>query len=352
MASSSLHPKTMLAGKAVDAKVALQKIPIPIIQKGEVLIKVCYFGINRADILQRKGLYPPPEGTTDVLGLECAGLIVATWKKGEGASSSKSKFLEGERVMALLSGGGYAEYVVAKEETVMRIPPRISLQDAAAIPEQWLTAFQLIKIGEAKMGDYVVVHAAGSGVGTSIVQQLRLMGAFPIAVAGKAEKLESSKSLGAVFGVNYKESKEFGKEILKFMVKRTRTESKDKGVDLVLDCVGASHFGENIRCLGVDGRWVLYGLLGGAKVNEFNLGLILGKRISLRGTTLRSRSTLYKAKLIEEFEKQILPHFGTKEGVAVKVNKVFEFNEIQDAHDYMESNKNFGKILVKVVKDA
>jgi len=307
----------------------------PQLKHGEVLIQVHSSAVNRADILQRQGSYPPPEGCSTVIGLECAGVIEEI---GEGVTRP---FKKGDHVMALVGGGGYAQYCAAHEGSVLPIPIGVKLDEAGAIPEAWLTAFQTSYfIGKVSVGDIVLIHAAASGVGTAAIQLCKLFGAKPIAVVGSQDKIDYCLKLGAVKGINYK-TQDFGKEALAYA-----QEQKASGVNLVLDCVGASHALQHVECLAMDGRWVLYGTMGGGVLDKFPIGAILRKRIQLTGTTLRTRSLSYKAQLVKEFSEKALPHFGT--ALFPIVDKVYPLSEVAAAHDRMESNLNTGKIVLSL----
>ncbi|KAJ8315516.1 hypothetical protein KUTeg_007666 [Tegillarca granosa] len=219
------------------------QVPVPELRQKEVLIEVYSSAINRADTLQRQGRYPPPKGESDILGLEATGKIS---QKGPGCSD---KWKIGDRVMALLAGGGNAEYVACHEDILMSVPSTMKFTEAAAIPEVWLTSYQLLHtIGQVKKGDTVLIHAGGSGIGTTATQLAVLAGATPIVTAGSA------------------------------------------GVNLILDCIGESFYEQNINSIANEGRWVLYGLLGGGNVNGDIFSKMLRKRITVTGTTLRARS--------------------------------------------------------------
>ncbi|XP_078696595.1 quinone oxidoreductase PIG3-like [Branchiostoma floridae x Branchiostoma belcheri] len=308
-------------------------------QAGEVLLKVYATAVNRADTLQRKGLYPPPKGASDILGLEAAG------KVAELGADCKGRWKPGDQVMALLPGGGNAEFVTVDEDHLMPIPDGMSYQQAAAIPEVWLTAYQLLHfVGELQEGETVLIHAGGSGVGTAATQLSRLAGARPIVTAGTPDKLQKAKDLGAVAAFNYKEG-EFAQKVL--------DETNGKGVDVILDCVGASFWQQNARCLAVEGRWVLYGLLGGGSIDGDLLTQVLRKRINLLGTTLRARSKQYKASLVKAFSEQALPHFVSSGPVELTpiIDRVVPLQDIAQAHRCMEDNKNTGKIVLSVRED-
>ncbi|XP_010742228.3 quinone oxidoreductase PIG3 [Larimichthys crocea] len=313
----------------------LRSVPRPQPKDGEVLIKVHATALNRADLLQRRGLYPPPPGESDIIGLEVAGTVDTL---GPGV---KRGWKPDDRVMALLCGGGYAEYVAVPEQLLMHVPPNLTLCQAAAIPEAWLTAFQLLVfVAQVKEGEVVLAHAGASGVGTAAVQLVRLFGAVPVVTAGSPEKLKMAESLGAAAGFNYKEES-FAKGVHDF--------TGGKGANVILDCVGGSNWEQNVSSLAVDGRWVLYGTLGGRAVEGDLLGKLLSKRGHLLCSLLRSRSLQYKADLVEAFSQTVLPHFSEQGAFLTPViDSTFNLESIAEAHRHMEANKNTGKIVVTV----
>ncbi len=298
--------------------------------KDEILIEVKTSGLNGADLLQRRGLYPPPKDASPLLGLEVSGLIV------ELSDTAKAKGLSlGMEVMALLSGGGYAEKVKVRWDQVMPIPSGVSLQDAGGIPEVFLTAFlELCVLGQIQSGERVLIHAGASGVGTAAIQIAKSFGLEVWVTAGSQEKLEFCKSLGADVAINYK--------IENFA---ERIKESGRGVDCILDLVGASHLASNIKALATDGRLLLVGLSGGAKA-ELDLREVLSKRIRIIGSTLRARSLDDKANLIKAFWADAEDKF--RKGIYRPViDKVFAAEEVVEAHRYMESHQNQGKILLK-----
>ncbi|XP_041355110.1 quinone oxidoreductase PIG3-like isoform X2 [Gigantopelta aegis] len=314
-------------------KLYIGDVPVPVPKNNEVLIKVYATAVNRADTLQRKGLYPLPPGASDVLGLEAVGVIEQI------GSSVDGGWKLGDRVMALLSGGGNAEYVASPAEQLMPVPDSLDFVTAAAIPEVWLTAYQLLHtIGQVKKGDHVLIHGGGSGVGTAAIQLVKLAHARPIVTAGSEAKLKVARSLGAVAGFNYKQE-EFTDKVL--------NATEGKGVELILDCVGASFYQQNIKCIAVDGTWVVYGLLGGGSINGDILRQLLLKRVTITGTTLRARSLPYKKELVKNFTQQILPRF---ESGALKtlIHTVLPLDNLAEAHRMMEANENTGKIVIQV----
>ncbi|KAJ8399391.1 hypothetical protein AAFF_G00411030 [Aldrovandia affinis] len=333
-------------------KLLLRSVPRPNPKDGEILIRVHSTALNRADLLQRRGLYPAPQGASEILGLEASGVVADL---GPGV---KGCWRPGDRVMALLSGGGYAEFVSAPEAHVMLIPSHLSFQQASAIPEAWLTAYQLLHfVGQVKPGDVVVVHAAGSGVGTAAVQLARLAGAIPIVTAGSPEKLRKAEELGAAAGFNYKQE-DFSEGILLFtevkgMACGTKTSelewvSPGRGADVILDCIAGANWEKNMRSLATDGRWVLYGALGGCPVNGDLLGKLLAKRGQLLSSLLRSCSLQYKAELVKAFTEKALPHFSPDLLPVLRpvIDSVFAVERIAEAHSHMEANRNTGKIVI------
>ncbi|XP_055721411.1 quinone oxidoreductase PIG3 isoform X1 [Salvelinus fontinalis] len=317
----------------------LRNVPRPLPEHGEVLIRVHATALNRADTLQRKGLYPAPPGESEVLGLEAAGTVASV---GPGV---RECWRLGDRVMTLLSGGGYAEYVAVPEELIMSIPTHLTVYQAAAIPEAWLTAFQLLHfVAQVKEGEIVLVHAGASGVGTAAVQLVRLAGAIPIVTAGSSEKLQMAETLGAAAGFNYKHE-DFAEKVSDFTAGR--------GANVILDCIGGSNWERNVACLATDGRWVLYGLMGGKTVTGDILGKLLSKRGQLLCSLLRSRSLQYKADLVRAFSERALPHFSDPTSspchLRPVIDSMFSLDQVADAHRHMEANRNTGKIVINVM---
>ncbi|CAG5866735.1 unnamed protein product [Menidia menidia] len=331
----------MMQAVCVDApggpeNLLLRAVPRPPPKDGEVLIKVHAAALNRADLLQRRGLYPPPPGESDIIGLEVAGTVDTL---GPGL---KRDWKLDERVMALLGGGGYAEYVSVPEELLMPVPSNLTLCQAAAIPEAWLTAFQLLAwIAQVKEGEVVLVHAGASGVGTAAVQLVRLFGAVPIITAGSPEKLRMAEKLGAAAGFNYKKES-FAQGVCDF--------TGGKGANVILDCIGGCNWEQNVSCLSVDGRWVLYGTMGGRTVEGDLLGKLLSKRGHLLSSLLRSRTLQYKSNLIRDFSHKVLPYFSNQPAsLRPVIDRTFKLEDIAEAHRYMEANRNMGKIIIKVI---
>ncbi|XP_010172083.1 quinone oxidoreductase PIG3 [Antrostomus carolinensis] len=305
-------------------------------EEGEVLVKVSASALNRADLLQRRGKYPPPKGASDILGLEAAGSVAGL---GPGC---RSQWKIGDAVMALLSGGGQAEYVTVPEGYLMPVPSEMTFIQAAAIPEAWLTAFQLLHfVGKVQKGERVLIHAGASGVGMAAIQLVRLAKAIPIVTAGTQEKLTATASAGAAVGFNYK-TEDFSEKVLAF--------TQGSGVDIILDCVGGSYWEKNLNCLSTDGRWIIYGLLSGGEVHGDLLARLLSKRGSIHTSLLRSRNKEYKERLVKAFTETVLPHFsrGTSPHLQPLVDSVYPLHKIAEAHRIMEDNKNIGKIVIEM----
>jgi putative PIG3 family NAD(P)H quinone oxidoreductase len=294
------------------------------------LIDVHATALNRADLLQRRGLYPPPEGVTDILGLECSGVVA---ELGPGAG----QFLEGERVMALLPGGGYAERVAVHERHVLRVPENLSFEQAAAVPEAFLTADEaLFEAGELAPGQSVLIHAAAGGVGTAAVQLARARGARVFATSSAPEKLSFLADLGADFPINYKEQR-FDEIVLQH--------TGGRGVDVILDFVGAAYAEAHARCLAEAGSLVVLGLLGGARAS-IDLGRLLRARHRITGVVMRSRSIDDKAAIVARFARNWLPLFPDR--IKPIVDSVLSLSEAERAHERMAHNQNVGKIVLRV----
>ncbi|KAJ7366359.1 hypothetical protein DFH08DRAFT_834145 [Mycena albidolilacea] len=325
------------AGHAEDLYIGEAETPVP--RADEVLVKIKAFGLNRMDISQREGHYPPPAGCSTILGVEFSGHIAAV-------GSDVSQWKIDDEVMGLAGGGAYAEYIVVLQTHVVRKPTRLSWVEAASIPECFLTAFQaMIVYGEVTPNDNVLVHAGASGVGIAAIQLARVNGAKTVlATASTQDKLDWLLSLpnGATNAANYK-TEDFSQV--------AREVTQGKGVDIVIDFVGQAHFEKNLASLAVDGRMTMQGLLSGPVVESLNLGPILMKRLRIQGSTLRSRTPQYQADLIARFEKEVLQHITGEKGdgpIKTYIHKVYSWNDIQDAHREMESNSNSGKIIAEV----
>lgn len=328
--------RTSMRAVCVESgKLDVKHIPRPEAKDGQLLIRVAATALNRADLLQKRGVYPPPPGESEILGLEASGVIADI---GPGV---KGRWILGSEVMALLGGGGYAEYVAVPEELVMPVPSPLNLYQAAALPEAWLTAYQLLHfIAKVKPNETVLIHAGASGIGTAAIQLVRLSRAIPIVTAGSPEKLKFAEQMGAATGINYKEE-DFSEKIMQF--------TEGKGADIILDCVGGSFWEKNICSLAIDGRWVLYGMLGGKTADGDLLGKLLRKRGQLLCSLLRSRSLQYKAELVRSFTEQVLPHFQSADPpLQPVIDSTFNMEDVEMAHQRMEANQNIGKIILKI----
>jgi len=309
----------------------LAEAPDPVPGEGELLIRNHATALNRADVLQRMGFYPPPPGASSIPGLECAGEVD---RIGRGVSD----FRPGDRVFALLAGGGYAEKVVVAAEVAMRIPPNLDFESAAAIPEVFMTAYDnLVNHGRIAKEGWALVHGGGSGVGTAAIQLLRHRGAHVIVTVGSKEKAQRCLALGADAAINYREES---------FSDRAREITGRRGVDVVLDIMGAAYLDANLRSLALEGRLVIIAAQGGLQ-GELNLGLMLSKRLSIQATTLRTRPLAYKAKLARQIEADILP--GLTDGsIRPVIDRVFDLGQAAEAHRLMESNAHFGKIVLRI----
>jgi putative PIG3 family NAD(P)H quinone oxidoreductase len=308
----------------------LEEVPAPVPGPREVLLDVRATALNRADLLQRRGLYPPPPGASEILGLECSGVVAGL---GEGAS----RFALGARVMALLAGGGYAEQVVVHEDVLLPAPERLSFEQAAAVPEAFLTASEALLVeAELQPGQRLLVTAAGSGVGSAAVQIGKARGAFVIGSAS-AGKLAAVRALGAD-AVLERDQADF--------VDALRSLTEGRGVDAIVDFVGASALARHQACLAQRGRLVVVGLLGGATA-ALELGRLLMNRQRICGLVMRTRSLAEKIELSARFERELWPALdvGT---LSPHVDQVLPLAEVAAAHVRMEQNLNVGKIVLRV----
>ncbi len=312
----------------------IKEYPVPVCADHELLVRVKATSVNRADLLQREGKYPPPLGASSIMGLDMAGIVE---KVGKGCTG---QWKPGDRVFGLLSGGGYGEYVTIPEKMAIPIPDNLSYEEAAAIPEVFLTAYQtLFWIGKVERGETVLIHAGASGVGTAAIQLVQTIGATSIVTVGSAKKQRICLELGAKFAFNYHEGP---------FLPQVKNATNGQGVHLVLDFIGAPYFEQNIDVLQVDGRLVLISVLGGNVCKQVALSKILNKRLTVVGTTLRSRTNEYKIRLSKEFFSFALPLF--QEGkLRPVIDRVFPITDVRAAHQYMEENKNIGKIILRSV---
>jgi putative PIG3 family NAD(P)H quinone oxidoreductase len=306
----------------------LGEAPAPQPAPGELLVRVRAAGVNRADLLQRLGKYPPPPGASPLLGLEIAGDVVRAagpWKSGD-------------RVMAVVAGGGYAEYATVPADQALPIPSMFTFTQAAAIPEAFLTAWlNLFTLGGLQTGEHVLIHAAASGVGSAAIQLAKRAGAIVHATAGTSEKCELARELGATHVTNYKETP-FADAVL--------AATDERGVDVVLDFIGAPYWNDHMRVLAPYGRLLLIGMLGGA-VGPLDLSAMLPKSLTVRGTTLRRMPSEQKAALVHEFAERALPAF-VDDTLRPVIDSVFPLADAAEAHRRMADNLSLGKIILTV----
>ncbi|MGK7371062.1 MAG: NAD(P)H-quinone oxidoreductase, partial [Candidatus Halalkalibacterium sp. M3_1C_030] len=313
-----------------NSSLEIKDYPTPDPKEHEIQVKIEATALNRADLHQRAGKYPPPDGASEILGLEMAGIV-------DKVGSKVTRWAEGDHVFGLLTGGGYCEFCTIHEDVAMPIPDNLSFEEAAAIPETFLTAFQALSwLGNLKHLETVLIHAGGSGVGTSAIQLARqLFNATVITTAGKERKLEACKNLGADFAYNYKEQN-FAEEISK--------ELGENSVSLVIDFIGAPYWDKNINVLATDGRLVYLSFLGGHKLENMSLAPLLKKRLKIMGSTLRSRSLEYKIELTKDFTSNCM---RLLEDGSIKpvIDSVYDWQQTEEAHQRMANNHNTGKIV-------
>jgi NADPH2:quinone reductase len=305
--------------------------PVPQPGAGEVLVQVTAAGVNRPDVMQRQGLYPPPPGASEIPGLEIAGEVVAL---GSGATRYKI----GDKVAALVAGGGYAEYCPVHETNALPAPPTLSLIEAAAIPETFFTVWHnAFERGRLKSGETLLVHGGTSGIGTTAIQLAKAFGARVITTAGSAEKCEACRKLGADVAVNYR-TEDF--------VAATKTATGGKGAELILDMVGGDYIERNYEAAGVEGRIVQIAFQGSPKANVNFLRIML-KRLTHTGSTLRARSVADKAAIAREIEANVWPLIAAGK-VKPVIYRTFPLREASAAHALMETSTHIGKIVLAV----
>ena len=317
------------AGGPETLTVATRPLPTP--GQGEVLVRVAAAGINRPDILQREGNYAPPEGASDIPGLEIAGEVVAL---GDGAT----RWQVGDAVCALLAGGGYAEYAAVPEPQCLPIPKGMDMVEAAAVPETFFTVWtNVFERGALKEGENFLVHGGTSGIGTTAIQLAHAFGARVFATAGSAEKCAACAALGADVAIDYTT------EDFVDVIKR---ETGGKGVDVILDMVGGDYAERNVKSMAPDGRMVSIAFLKGAKATV-NLAIIMMKRLTLTGSTLRARPIAEKGRIANALQEKVWPLFenGT---VKPQIHATFPLAEVADAHRMMETSRHIGKIVLTV----
>ncbi|KAG1494578.1 hypothetical protein G6F54_007782 [Rhizopus delemar] len=327
-----------------ESKFALEEWDMPIPKETEVLVKC--FGLNRMDIAQRNGTYPVPLPEKSLIGVEVSGII-------QSAGKNFTLFKPGDAVFGLLpSGGGYAEYAVMEECLTMHKPERLTFEEAASIPETWFVAYQALHlVGEMRKGESVLIHAGASGVGVAAIQLAKEAEAQVLIYKHWTDLLissllspEEASFIGATRGLNYK-AHQWKNEIKEL--------TKDKGVDIIIDFIGRDYWKSNIDSLAIDGRMVILAYLSGPDIENTHISDFVIKRISIRGSNLRDRSLSYQSELRNQvYNNVVLKHFAKKDGnLKPIVDKVFKWEDIADAHQYLESNQSIGKIVVRMTNN-
>lgn len=316
----------------IDNQLFINEKAIELPKENEVQIEVYSSGINRADLLQKKGHYPPPAGESDIIGLEVSGKISKT-------GSSVTDIKVGDSVCAILGGGGYAEFVNVDQRQVMPVPKNIDIHDAASLPETILTVYEnVFNISEFKMNESILIHGGSSGIGTTAISILKNFTDQIYVTAGSKEKCDACINLGATKAINYKEE-DFEKVLTQENIK----------VDVILDMVGGEYFKKNIKLLNFKGRLTYIAALGGIK-GEANLLHIMNKQLKISGSTLRSRNSELKGKIVQQVLKDIWPLIEN-ESIGTHIYKKFPMNKVNEAHQLMESSGHIGKILLTIKEE-
>jgi NADPH2:quinone reductase len=317
-----------------EARLVLKEIPSPSPEPGEILIKVSYAGVNRPDILQLKGLYPPPKDASPLLGLEVSGVVASI---GEGVSG----FRPGQLVCALTSGGGYAEFVTAPEGHCAPVPTGMSLQQAAGLPETYLTVWaNMIDRGGLASGETVLIHGGASGIGVTAIQLAKWRGATVITTVGTDEKVKACTRLGADLAINYQSCD---------WVEVVREQTQNRGVHLILDMVGGDYIGKNLRILATEGRLVQIAFLRGSRVEVDWMPLMI-KRLTFTGSTLRARPNGEKALLMAALRAAVWPELASGRLLPL-IHEVFLMEQANDAHALMEASRHIGKLILRISDD-
>lgn len=308
-----------------------ERRPVPQPGEGEILIRVRAAGINRPDVLQRKGAYPPPPGASDLPGLEVSGEVAAV-------GSGTLRWRVGDPVCALTPGGGYAEFCLVHETNALPVPHGFTFTEAAAIPETFFTVWHnVFERGGLRPGESLLVHGGSSGIGTTAIQLAAAFGAYVITTAGSAEKCSACLGLGADRAVNYREED---------FVDAVKQATEGRGVDVILDMVGGDYVGRNYEAAAIDGRIVQIALLGGAKANA-DFSRLMAKRLTHTGSTLRPRPVAFKAHLAAELEARVWPLL-TERRIAPVLDMIYPLGEAWRAHERMEEGDHIGKIVLDV----
>lgn len=305
---------------------------MPVAGAGELLIRVTASGVNRPDVLQRQGNYPVPPGASDILGLEVAGSIA----QGDAAELAAAGFQLGDRVCALVAGGGYAEYCVAPIGQCLPVPDGLTDIEAASLPETFFTVWSnLMARARLQPGESVLIQGGGSGIGVTAIQLARLTGARVFVTAGSDDKCAACVALGAQAAINYK-TQDFKDEIMRL--------TDGQGVDVILDIVAGSYVAKEVQCLKEDGRLVIISIQGGTR-SEFNAGLVLRKRLTITGSTLRPRPVAFKAAIAKACLENVWPALADGR-IKPVVYRTFAAADVVQAHELMESSQHIGKIVL------
>ena len=334
MTENPALPETMrqirYTGAGGPDVIGIETVPVPKPGQGQILIEVVAAGVNRPDIQQREGKYPPPKGATEVPGLEVAGRIVAL---GEGADG----FAVGDEVCALVISGGYAEFAVAEAGQCLPKPAPLSLVEAAGLPETYFTVYSnVIERGRLKAGESFLVHGGSSGIGSTAIQIAKHHGARVFATAGSDEKCEFCRSLGADAAINYRKA-DFAEEVKRL--------TDGTGVDVILDMVGAPYLARNLSALAVEGRLVQIAFMQGYKVESFSMTPIMMKRLTFTGSTLRARPKADKSAIAQGLARDVWPLLEDSR-IRPVIHATFPLDEARAAHELMESSEHLGKIIL------
>ncbi len=328
-------PKTMTVIEAREAGgpevLVTAERPVPAPGPGEVLIAVAAAGINRPDVLQRQGLYPPPKGASDLLGLEVAGKVA---KLGPGAT----RFKEGDEVAALVNGGGYAAYAVAPEATTLPMPRGLRLEEAAALPETIFTVWHnVFERGDLKPGEWLLVHGGGGGIGTTAIQLATALGAKVMTTVGSEAKIKDCEALGAVRAINYRDED---------FVEAVREITGGHGADVILDMVGGDYIERNLKAAALEGRIVQIAFLKGSKV-EIDLMRLMMRRLTLTGSTLRAQMPETKARMAKAIEQRVWPLIAEGK-IKPIIDSTFKLEDAAGAHRRIDDPEHIGKVMLAV----
>ncbi len=315
--------------EVIDGKVALHEAEMPLVGPYDILIKVKSTAVNRADLMQKKGLYPPPPGASEILGLECSGIVDAVGKK---VTSRRV----GDEVCALLAGGGYAEYVACPEFQAIPKPTNLNWEEASSLPEVYATCWLNLFIeGNLTNNNKVLFHAGASGIGTAGIQLCKAFNCESFVTAGNEEKIKYCMNLGASGGA-VRGDKMFS-EVQSWV---------PEGFDIILDPVGANYFEDNLKMLGLEGRLIIIGLMGGMEAN-INLGHLMMKRQRIIGSTIRARSEELKKIVMNELHEKVWPFIESNQ-IKPVIHEVLDISETEKAHQIMEDNQNIGKLVLSL----